>query len=303
MPDLQGAYLSLLGLSVGDSLGNVLTFESRARLESRDLPSGPWSYTDDTEMALSVYEQLSDTGEINQDRLSTAFAIRYNPQRGYGTGARRLMQEIGSARPGAWRSLARNLFYGQGSYGNGAAMRIAPLGAFFCQDYELCREQARLSAEVTHYHPEGVAGAVAVAMAAAYTRNEKAWSRDHFFDTILEYTPHGETRSGIIKAREIPESIDCHEAAEVLGNGDLVTSQDTVPFCLWSASITPDDFQETFWRTIVVGGDQDTNCAITCGILAARTQPPAEWLERREPLPDEFNSVHHNRSEGDSGTS
>lgn len=53
----------------------------------------------------------------------------------------------------------KRLFYGQGSYGNGAAMRVAPLGAYFADDLALATQQARLSAEVTHAHAEGLIGA------------------------------------------------------------------------------------------------------------------------------------------------
>ena len=47
-------------------------------------------------------------------------------------------------------------------------MRVAPLGAYFADDLEMVRAQAVLAAEVTHAHPEGIAGAVAVALAAAW---------------------------------------------------------------------------------------------------------------------------------------
>ena len=59
------------------------------------------------------------------------------------------------------------LFGGEGSFGNGAAMRVAPLGAYFADELDAVVEQASFSAEVTHSHPEGIAGAIAVAVAAA----------------------------------------------------------------------------------------------------------------------------------------
>ena len=285
MTDLQGAYQALQGLSVGDSLGNLLMFENRAKLLRRELPNGPWSYTDDTEMALSIYEALAERGTIDQDRLAVAFATRYNPRRGYGDGARRLLLDIGRSPSGAWRDLAKNLFFGTGSYGNGGAMRVAPLGAFFHSDYEVCAKQARLSAQVTHSHPEGIAGAVSVAVATAYMRRLETWNRKDFFDTILEFTPQGITRDGIEKARDLEPDKESFEAGQLLGNGDKISAQDTVPFCLWSASVSPDDFEETFWRTVTAGGDQDTTCAIACGVVGARTAPPEDWVKRREELP------------------
>lgn len=280
--DRERAYQSLVGLSVGDSLGNLLTFQEPHQGE---LPGGPWSYTDDTEMALSVYEMLCTRGQIDQDRLATAFALRYKRYRGYGTAARQLLEAIGSQPTGSWRSLAPALFFGKGSYGNGASMRVAPLGAFFADDYEMAAKQARLSAQVTHSHAEGVAGAVAVALAAAWLARPQPWNRKKFFETVLQWTPVGLTHQGIQRAASLAIDALPEDAAQILGNGHEVASQDTVPFCLWSASVDPDDFHATFWRSIKAGGDQDTICAITCGIVAARTPAPPEWVARREPFP------------------
>ena len=68
-----------------------------------------------------------------------------------------------------WRDAARRPFRGAGSMGNGAAMRVAPLGAWFADDVARAVDEARRSAEVTHMHPEGIAGAVAVAVAARHS--------------------------------------------------------------------------------------------------------------------------------------
>nr|HEX4313649.1 ADP-ribosylglycohydrolase family protein [Kofleriaceae bacterium] len=66
-----------------------------------------------------------------------------------------------------WRREAQGLFGGRGSYGNGAAMRASPIGAYFRDDLERVRDEAVRSAEPTHAHADGVAGAVAVAVAVA----------------------------------------------------------------------------------------------------------------------------------------
>src|SRR5258707_3583505 len=70
-------------------------------------------------------------------------------------------------RRGHWREEAQALFGGQGSFGNGSAMRVAPLGAYFADDLDAVVEQASRSAEVTHAHAEASAGAIAVSLAAA----------------------------------------------------------------------------------------------------------------------------------------
>src|SRR6266699_4849057 len=75
------------------------------------------------------------------------------------------MREINAG--AKWRETVANAFGGQGSMGNGSAMRVAPLGGYFADDLERCAEESRASSLVTHTHPEGVAGAIAVAVAAA----------------------------------------------------------------------------------------------------------------------------------------
>ncbi|MER7168056.1 ADP-ribosylglycohydrolase family protein, partial [Micromonospora sp. NPDC000207] len=154
---------ALAGLSVGDALGErfVGPGSTPADLAAGRLPPPPWHWTDDTEMACSVVSELAALGEIDRDRLARAFADRHQPHRGYGTGASTLLRLIRTGTP--WPVAAASAFDGQGSCGNGAAMRVGPLGAYFADSTARAAAQARASAEVTHAHPEGIAGAQAVA--------------------------------------------------------------------------------------------------------------------------------------------
>ncbi len=124
------------------------------------------------DMALSIVEVLLECGEIDQDALAESFRERFDPRRGYGAA---MYELVPSLERGRWDDLARQLFGGSGSYGNGAAMRVAPLGAFFAEDVDRCVEQAERSALVTHTHPEAVAGAIAVALAAALAPHIRVW--------------------------------------------------------------------------------------------------------------------------------
>jgi hypothetical protein len=118
-------------------------------------------------LAFYIVAVLKSHGELNQDALARRFARRFerDPDRGYGSMTRIQLREINAG--AIWRDTAANAFSGQGSMGNGGAMRAAPLGAYFADDLVLCADAARNSALVTHTHPEGVAGTIAVAMAAA----------------------------------------------------------------------------------------------------------------------------------------
>jgi ADP-ribosylglycohydrolase len=289
--------LSLDGLSLGDSFGQQIFHRQNwtTSFRARELPPGPWRYTDDTEMALGIAEVLDEYQTIHQDRLAHVFATRYalNPYRGYGSGAHDILSAIG--RGESWQVAAQQAFDGQGSLGNGGAMRAPPVGAYFADDNdETVVEQARLSAEVTHHHLEGIAGAIAVAIAAAWAARRWAKMNDdspaEMFSKVIAHTPSGETRSRIQRAANISLTGWQHHAAEQLGNGGCVTAADTVPFCLWIVARHLDDFTEALWTTAHVGGDIDTNCAIVGGILAlavGREGLPTNWLRQREPLPQE----------------
>ena len=289
---LQRALVALDGLSVGDAFGQQFFIPGMREscLIGRRLPPPRWLYTDDTVMALAIVETLKLHGTIDQDALVVRFAERYSqePNRGYGSGAQRLLREIGNG--GDWRTQSRALFSGSGSWGNGGAMRVAPLGAYFADNLELVVRQAALSAEVTHAHPEGVAGAIAVAIAAAWCcRNAGAANPNTraMLQAVLEHTPASATRLGIEQARDIPLDEWEYTAANLLGNGEKLTAADTVPFCLWCAAAHLDSFTAALWAAMHVEGDIDTNCAIIGGIVASATGRagiPAEWLRSREGL-------------------
>ena len=154
----------LLGLAVGDALGAKFEAQSaeaiRARFSTADqliaYPQEEIWYTDDTQMAIGVAEALVERGEIIEEVLCRAFVANYLPSRGYGRGARAVLDAMEDGLD--YRQVAEEHFPG-GSFGNGAAMRVAPVGLLFREDRRRLWEQARLSALPTHRHPLGVEGA------------------------------------------------------------------------------------------------------------------------------------------------
>jgi len=280
---LEYALKSLEGLSLGDAFGELFFRRSPFETTFDDLPKTIWEWTDDTHMALSIVEILKTHQHIDQDALAKAFAKRYkqDPARGYGGGAHKLLSNIVSG--GNWREGAPKLF-GTGSYGNGAAMRAAPIGGFFYNDISNAVYEANLSAEITHSHPEGKAGAIAVAVAAAIAANRPYPTGNGFLKTVIPYVPDGITKSRIELAIQIPSDAII-DAMKQLGSGENVSAQDTVPFCLWSAAYHLDNYEEALWNTVKGLGDVDTTSAIVGGIVAlSAPEIPASWLKRREPL-------------------
>ncbi|HEY1859700.1 MAG TPA: ADP-ribosylglycohydrolase family protein [Gemmataceae bacterium] len=285
--------LALDGLSVGDAFGECFFHPARVITlvgGTREVPAAPWRYTDDTEMALAIAEVLDAHAGIHQDELARVFARRFrsNPNRGYGATAFEILGAIG--RGENWHKASREAFGGEGSMGNGGAMRVAPVGAYFADDFSAAVDHARASAAVTHGHADGQAGAIAVAVAAAWAWQNHANPQRNpqaLFETVLEHMPEGGTRRVLVHAATVPFGIPAPQAAAVLGSGQKVVSWDTVPFALWCAARHLDDYAEAMWATVSGLGDRDTTCAIAGGIVAlsaGHAGIPTEWLAAREAL-------------------
>ena len=283
----ERALTSLEGLSVGDAFGECFFHLPEVWIRDRHLPEPPWRWTDDTHMALSIVEVVLDHGKVDPDLLSQRFAERFfeEPWRGYAGGAARLLTRL--HRGADWREEAPKLF-GEGSYGNGGAMRVAPLGAYFAGKPDLAAEQAQISARITHAHPEGQAGALAVAVGSSILASSAPTSGREFIQQVESYLPPSRTRDTVNRAIEI-EPTALPDAIQRLGTGQQVAAFDTVPFCIWIAAHYGTEWEQAMWTTVRGLGDRDTTCAIVGGMIAVRTSIPQEWLRRRESLPEGFN--------------
>jgi len=289
---LTRALLSLEGLSVGDAFGEqffVDPYKVNDLIEARTLPEPEWYFTDDTQMALSVVSILRQYDKINQDILAMSFGARYDARRGYGGAMHWLLPKLWQG--GKWPEMAPLLFEGQGSYGNGGAMRVTPVGAYFADDLELVVENAAKSSVVTHAHPEATAGAIAVAVGAAIAAQCAGGpypSRQEFLDGILAFVPDSVVREKIRHARALDPSASVVLAMSALGSGRDISAQDTCPFALWCAGGQLGSYEESLWLTVSGLGDRDTTCAMVGGIVALSAGggsiPPA-WTAAREVLP------------------
>jgi ADP-ribosylglycohydrolase len=284
---LRRARLSLDGLSLGDAFGERFFVPPDVMipwLTTRTLPPGPWRWTDDTAMAISLGETLARHGRVDVDDLAQRFAARYvaDPRRGYGGTAHEILQAIARGEP--WAKVAGEVFGGTGSMGNGSAMRVAPLGAYFADDLDRVVEEAARSAAPTHAHPDAAAGAIAIAVATAVACREGARGRDVLLEEVLARTPAGETADAIADAIALDVGTSISTAVQRLGNGSMVICKDTVPLCIWMAARHLDDYVEALWSTVAGLGDRDTTCAIVGGIVACASGIPDAWLEQREPL-------------------
>ena len=125
---IERARISLEGLTVGDNFGetffigfagfNDKNMSLEELIANRELATTDWFWTDDSQMAFSVFNILKTFGEIDQYALAQSFADRYEVNRGYGSGMHQLLQRFRLGE--IWHKAAPTLFEGQGSWGNGS---------------------------------------------------------------------------------------------------------------------------------------------------------------------------------------
>jgi ADP-ribosylglycohydrolase len=283
---------SLLGLSIGDAFGESFFGERDEILDhiyQRKTPKTSWEFTDDTVMGIAVFEQLEKTGTINQNELIKLFVENHSKDvnRGYGATARRILREIEEG--GDWKEISNGVFDGMGSMGNGAAMRVSPIGAFHFDDFEKVKTLTVKSAKITHSNIEAITGAIAVSIASALSTKLKleneTISAENFIQTILSELPDSDTKSKINKSLSVPYSYRIDTVKTILGNGTKIMAQDTVPFAIWCAAHNLNDFENALWKAVSILGDRDTICAIVGGITIMSSNEdkiPSNWLNSVE---------------------
>lgn len=289
---IELANKSLKGISIGDAFGESFFGETDKminHIRERRIPETSWEFTDDTVMAIAVYDQLRMNNEINQNQLAREFAINHEKDvnRGYGATARRILREIGEG--GNWNEISKSVFEGMGSMGNGASMRVSPIGAYYFDDLKRVKELAIKSAEITHSNIEGITGAIAVAIGTAIATNLKLNNEEiepiEFINRIVEELPDTDTKSKIKKSTSIPYSYNIETVKSILGNGSKIMVQDTVPFSIWCSANNLTNFEEAIWKAVSILGDRDTICAIVGGITIMSTNEnriPKDWIESVE---------------------
>ena len=225
-----------------------------------------------------------------QAQLASELAENYflDQNRGYGGTAHSILRDFAAGDD--WKEVSSAVFDGMGSMGN-SGNASGPIGAYFHENVGEVIEQVTLAAEVTHFHSEAIAGAIAVALAACYcTRhgiNGKQLQPEKFYDFIISNMPGSMVRSKIEKARTLPSDYDIRTIVSVLGNGIQLSAQDTVPFALWCAINHSDSFSDAIWRGVSGLGDRDTIGAIIGSVVVMSTGAndiPEQWIAQTERL-------------------
>jgi poly(ADP-ribose) glycohydrolase ARH3 len=275
----------LLGLAVGDGLGapyeGLTGLDIFHRFGPPDVvaanPAGETLYyTDDTQMMIGVAETLAEHGRVVADDLMRAFVANYHPDRGYGRGARQILET--AATGGDWRAVAETIFPG-GSLGNGAAMRVAPVGLLFCDDLEAVWKEAARSAKPTHRHPVGIEAAQVLATAVALAATSATIDRRAFLNELLKRSKTEEIRWSLRTA------IRLRRGDSIAGLGHTLEAHRSVVTAIAAFAACPTDYALAVGRVIGLGDDTDTLAAMTgalCGAFGGLSAVPAAHVEKLE---------------------
>lgn len=287
--DLQNRFEGvMLGLAAGDCLGRpVEGHREVARSYLDEIRTSPprLFYTDDTAMALAIADSLLASDGFSGSDLADRFVAEYQaaPHRGYGAGVVTLFDRV--ARGVAWDEAAQRQFDGQGSYGNGGAMRVAPVALWCYPDSALTASLAAETARVTHTHPIGVDGAVAQAVAvqaALTTETDQPFDTAGLLGRLSVLLTTDEFRSKFDTLGQALDQGDDEWAVRQLGHG--VAADRSVLTALY-CFLASDSFEETVIRAIGLGGDTDTIAAMAGAIAGARwgiEAIPPQWREVEE---------------------
>lgn len=280
----------LLGTFVGDALGRrwegapaVGQEQARGRLE-QSLSERRYRYTDDTQLTLALAEHLCDDPRVDPPALAATFRRHFEGHRGY---ARGMFGIVSAWDGGLSPQEAATSVFPDGSFGNGAAMRAAPVGVVWRTDDHQRRAAAHRQAAITHAHPIGKDGAAAQAHAVALAAQQEHFS----YEDIRELAQDAETaelqRALSVAADEVQRWAldrrpDVEEIAAQIGTG--VLADQSVPAALWVAAVA-ENFSDAVLLSLALGGDVDTIAAMACAITGAALGDeaiPSAWLERLE---------------------
>ena len=259
----------ILGQAVGDALG--APFETMpasaiyygfgfARKIIAAPPVDRLEYTDDTQMMIGVAETLISHGRIRQEELMAAFVANFDPARAYGPGTHQIIDF--AAAGGDWRSLSATIFPG-GSLGNGAAMRVAPIGLLFHEDLERVAEEAVHSAVLTHSHPIGVDGARLLAIAIAIAIRDPAFDRAAFFAELIHQVATEEFSEAVTQASQLTLNDNVSQL------GTSLEAHRSVPTAIACFASYPESYADAVGRAVGLGGDTDTLAARTGALSGA----------------------------------
>jgi poly(ADP-ribose) glycohydrolase ARH3 len=285
---------AILGCFLGDAFGSGFEgmHPERAVFRLSNLSKKfTRSYTDDTDMTLALGESIVQSGQVDPEDIAKHFSLSCDLTRGYAIGT---IKAVLALRAGLkWHQVARIVFE-NGSFGNGAAMRVSPVGLFYHHNLESLQHAAIKQANVTHVHLLGQWGAVmqACSVGLAVSQNPKEpFKKEQMVTNLREVLWRGpiEYMRALNKIEEMVvqgKKLQAREVVKSLGNG--VEAHLSVPSACYIALTYSPDFCDAIRTAISLGGDTDTIAGMVGAIVGAHVGEkglPVEWIEQLEDGP------------------
>jgi len=287
----------LLGLAIGDALGMPFEFLSPEQIDWRlqgdfdfhpahsavsgNLRTGQW--TDDTKMALCIVDSLLECGRVDGAHIASKFLEWYRggDLRGIGGTTADACGHLDRGAP--WTESGKR---GEMAAGNGAAMRIAPVGLWHARGVEGLMQHVETATISTHNNAEAVRGAAAVAFAVARAAAGELDPASLVRETC-EFIGPCRTAEKLREAQALrSERTDWRSALARLGTGGYVV--DTVGSAFFCLLTWPDNYARGVEAAVRAGGDTDTTGAVAGALIGANVGLPGipeRWLERVEDGP------------------
>lgn len=303
----------LLGGAIGDALGYEVELKSLKEIKRiygdngiNDLAlntEGKALISDDTQMMLFTLEGLMNSEKNKKDQKTSIYEsyLRWVYTQGY-TIDERLMtgslieqkELINRRSPGrtCLSSLISGKMGGRNTRlndfkGNGAAMRTAPIGLYYCNDAEKAFRLGIEAGSITHSHPTGylAAGALAAIISSILQGNTIENSMDRAIELLIMQADSDETIKAMEKAKRLALSfnISDSEALKILGEGWI--AEEAISIGLYCALRYQNDFKKALITAVNHDGDSDTTGMITGNILGAyhgEEGIPFEWIVKVE---------------------
>ena len=243
--------------------------EHRSTILAALIAMGKGRYTDDTQLTIALAEALLDTpGSIDIENVAFRFKNNFDTERGYGGTTWNILDSMNHGYQ--WQNAINDFGFPGGSYGNGAAMRVAPVALAFFGDESKVNWAAEVQARVTgHTHPSAVFGArmqaLAVHQALMSATSSKPFNGPAFIEKISDQAPD----DFIEPLNWIRDNLDSEPAAVQTKLGCGIHAAESVPTALWCFLSCMDDPIGAILRAIHLGGDTDTIAAMTGALAGA----------------------------------
>lgn len=284
---------ALLGTAFGDILGAAVEGMERLDIERAfgrvtdfiDTGRGFGQYTDDTQLTIALAVSLVRSGGVEEKDCACSCAEYFEQSRGYGRSAIAILEAI---RGGVDYRKSGTLFFAEGSFGNGAAMRIAPLGLYCAgEGAKTLRSKVFAAVQATHVHPEAIDGALVQALAVgrlAMAPQGKLPDPQALLGELVAACQDGRMACALKKVGVLLlTGAGDGEVADIVGTG--VRSAESVPTAIWAALRYGSDPEEAIIRAVNLGGDTDTIGAMTGALVGALHGDgwfPSRWFDSME---------------------